>query len=562
MIEYSENDFKIDELGSFYSKEKTIFKVFSPSSKEIKLILNDKEYQMNKVGYSFETEVKGDHHLEKYYYLNDKEVPFKDPFSYYSDRNYSYILDTSRFIKEKITPKKEDNVIIYETSVRDFSCDDSFTGNNKRKLLALVESGLKYNGLSIGLDYLKELGITYLQLMPILDFDLDKTDYNWGYNPLAFNYLYSGYIVDDKNPYAFINEFRKVVNELHKNNLRITLDVVFNHVFKIHEYDLHKMIPGHIFRKKDNGTYAKGTLCGNEVKTEDPFVRAYFIEMVKRYIKLFDIDGIRIDQMGTGDYETVDQIYIEANKIKNNFLVYGEGWNMGDALDEDKRAAIINAHKIRNIGMFNDYFRDNIINHFTGFNDYSETIKSILSGDNNNMIHSQMLNYVECHDNYTFFDRMYKYYPNDLENNIKRCKLALGLVVLSRGIPFIHSGQEFLRTKNMINNSYNKPESVNRLDWKRRVEYKEICDYLKDLIEIRKNNSAFIEEKPQISFSDYNECIVYYLNDLVIVINGDDKERFYNNDKEFEVLLDSFGKKHYFNDTISLPPYSLVVLKK
>ena len=562
MIEYTENDFNIEELGSFYSKHKTVFKVFAPESRGMILVLNDKKYPMNKDGFSYEVVVEGDHHLGKYYYINDKGVSFRDPFSYFSDDKYSYVLDTTKFIKKVIIPKKENNIIIYETSVRDFSCDDNFKGKQKRKLLGLIEPGLVLNDNTIGLDYIKELGITHLQLMPVLDFSLAGKDYNWGYNPIAFNYLYNGYIDDADNPYANANELREVVNILHDNNIRVTLDVVFNHAYKIHEFDLHKMIPGHVFRLKDNGSYAKGTLCGNEIKTEDPFMRAYFVEMVKRYIRLYDIDGIRIDQMGAGDYETVNLIYFEAIKLKRDFIVYGEGWNMGDALPEDMRATIINGDKINRIGMFNDYFRNTITNYICGDKRNREDVKNVLCGTHDSLNYSQSLNYVECHDNLTFYDRLVKY--NICKNNkdvINKCKLALGIVMVSRGIPFIHSGQEFLRTKSLCENSYNRSEKINKLDWNRRVENKEICDFLKELIKIRKGTSAFVKRNPNISLSNYKECIVYAIDDLKIFINASRKNYSYNDGNRYEVILDSYNKNCYFNDTIFIKPNSIVIVK-
>ncbi len=563
MINYTSADFDIKKIGSFYSKNKTIFRVFAPESLSMNLIINNNKYEMHKNNYYFEIALSGDLEGVKYCYENDKKIVFKDPFAYYSDSNYSYVLDESKFDNRSVMPKKIKDVVLYEVSVRDFSCDDSYCGKYKRKLLAFTEKGLKLNDYyMIGLDYLKNIGISHIQLMPILSFDKDKTEYNWGYNPLAYNYINSDYILDNTNPYAFINELRNVVNVLHKNNIRITLDVVFNHVYDASKYDLDKMIPGHVFRMKIDGTYAQGSYCGNEIKSEDPFVRAYLVEMCERYIRLFDIDGIRMDLMGLLDYETVNLIEEKCKKIKSDFIVYGEGWNMGDILEENKRASSLNANKMPAIGFFNDRYRDTIIQYVFGNDSIREDVKKALSGVILNTGYSQSINYIECHDNYTFFDRILKYCQNDEYSlNVKKCKLALGLVMISRGIPFIHAGQEFLRTKKFVENSYNSDEDINKIDWNRRVENNDICDYLKALIEIRKENAVFLKEDIETNFEDYYECLVYKVGNLKIIINPSIWDHVYQDGNKYSVIFDVNGKASYTSDILSIPSYSMLICK-
>lgn len=564
MVDYKNTDFNINKLGSFYEADKTIFRVFAPEAKQMHLIINNKPYEMHKNGYCFEIGLAGNLEGIKYCFQNDNDVIFRDPFAYYSDDEYSYVLDKNKFNSFTVAPDKLKDICIYETSVRDFSCDDSYPGQYNRKLLALSEEGLKLSdNYSVGLNYLKELGISHLQLMPILDFDLDNSEYNWGYNPTAYNYIKKDYIVDSNNPYAYINELRSVVNILHCNNIRVTLDVVFNHVYNRLNYDLDKMIPGHVFRLNDDGEFAEGSLCGNEIKSEDPFVRAYLVEMCKRYIRLFDIDGVRLDLMGILDYETVNEINDECKKIKKDFIVYGEGWNMGDSLSEDLRASIMNASKIPSIAMFNDYFRDTIINYTSGNDSIRDDVKSALSGNNNSMNYSQSINYVECHDGYTFFDRMIRFKAEDpIWANVRKCKLALGLVMVARGLPFIHSGQEFLRTKNLVENSYNSNESINKIDWNRRVENDEICKCLKALIAIRKENPVFINSDTNVSFEDYYDCIIYRLDNLMIIINPCRWDYTYKDDNTYEVLYDLDGKGGYFSDVLTIPAYSMLICKR
>lgn len=399
--------------------------------------------------------------------------------------------------------------------------------------------------------------------MPVFSYDSDYSDYNWGYNPLAYNYVHSDYVNDDSNPYAYVNELRYVVNRIHENDIRVTLDVVFNHVYKANDYDLEKMIPGHIFRKTDECKFADGTYCGNEINSEDVFVRAYIVEMCTRYLRLFDIDGMRFDLMGILDCDTMNLVNVECKKIKRDFIVYGEGWNMGETLAEENRAAIINASKIPGIAMFNDYFRDTIIKYVCGNDSIRDDVKNVIGGTGIYMKYDQSINYVECHDNYTFFDRLIRYKNEDpIWLNINRCKLALALVMLSRGVSFIHAGQEFLRTKNLIDNSYNSGESINKIDWNRMIENKGISDYLRDLIEIRRNNNGFISTNADVRFEDYYDCLIYYLNDLMIIINPSKWDYTHSDGGTYKVIFDINGKNDYETDFLSIPACSAIVVKR
>lgn len=560
MSHYTSYDFDISRLGSFYTKDKTIFNVFAPNVNEMFLVIDGIRYTMNKNNMTYELSLSGDYEYSRYYFENELGDKYKDPFSYLSDNEYSYVLDVNKFNQEIVEVEEINDYVIYECNVRDFSCNEYF--DKPRSFLALSQSGLKlHDYYMLGLDYIVNLGVSHIQLMPVLAYDLDGGDYNWGYNPLAYNYVYKDYVYDKDNLYAYINELRHVVNILHSKNIRVNLDVVFNHVYKKEIYDLDKLI-GNCFRFKNDGSYADGTYCGNEIKSEDVFMSKYIVEMVKRYIKLFDIDGLRLDLMGILDYKTVYLINSEAKKMKPDFLVYGEGWNMGDVLKENKRASIINAKKIKDVSMFNDYFRDTIINYVSGNESIIEDVKNVLSCKTY-LSYKQSINYVECHDNYTFFDRMIKYkYSDPLWVNINRCKLAMALVMVARGKAFIHMGQEFLRTKQLIDNSYNASEDINKIDWHRRVEYNHIYDYLKDLITIRKENKVFIKDDVNISFEEYFSCLIYKIDDYMIIINNSNNNYNYQDNNEHEVIFDINGKCKYINNLISIPAYSMIISRK
>ena len=232
MNRYKADDFDIEKLGSFYAPAKTIFRVFSPYYKELYLVIKGHSYQMHKKGLCFEIALGADLEGIGYHYETEDGVSFCDPFAYAAINGESIVVDPRKFIKEKITMAENKAPVIYECSVRDFSSAPSYCGKYKGKFLSFTEKGLKSpEGLSIGLDYLKELGISHLQLLPVFDFDNDKGDYNWGYNPVAYNHVKPAYLNDPDDPYAYVNELRKTVNVLHENGIRVVLDVVFNHVY-------------------------------------------------------------------------------------------------------------------------------------------------------------------------------------------------------------------------------------------------------------------------------------------------------------------------------------------
>ena len=562
MTAYTSSDFDINKLGSFYEKDKTIFRVFAPNSSQVYLVINEKEYKMHQVDKCFEIALGGNLQGIRYYYKNDLNMSYTDPFSYLSNDKYSYVIDKQYFNYDVVKPDEINDILIYETSVRDFTSNKSYTGKYHKTFLGLTEDNLLLEGKEIGLNYLKKLGISHLQLLPIFAFDLDKSDYNWGYNPLAYNYVHKDYVYDDNKLYAYINEFRNVVNALHKHNIRVTLDVVFNHVYEKSTFNIDKMLGGTFFRKLEDGTYAKGTLCGNEVKSEDPFVRAYIAHMCKRYIELFDIDGLRFDLMGILDYETINLVKEECTKLKNDFIVYGEGWDMGDVLSKDKRASIINADKLPGVMMFNDFYRDTIINYVSGNDSIRQDVKDAIA--NSSYLNSeQSINFVECHDNLTFYDRVSKYIDNATEQDkAKRCKLALAIVMLSRGIPFIHSGQEFLRTKKLVENSYNAGDDINSLDWNLRVKNDDCVNYFIDLVNIRKQYKESIKNAKEAVFEDYYDCILYKLDDLFVIVNPCQWDYLYQDENEYEVIFDINGKNSYISKVLSIPAYSILICKR
>lgn len=566
-----EEEYRIDlkQLGSFYNREKTIFRLWSPLSLKAYVVLNDKEYKMDYLsGGLYELVIEGDFDLSLYHYkvLRDKYYEFNDPFSILNkDNNNSYVIDINKLLSERIHPEDYQNISIYETSVRDFSSDKNVSFKYPKKFLGLIEEGLKLDGQEVGFDYLKGLGISHLQLMPVFSFDLDSSNYNWGYNPTSFNSLENSYFVSE-NPYEQLNEFILMINTLHKNNIRVNLDVVYNHVYRVNEFNLEKMLPYYFFRYKD-GKIGNASYCGNETRSEAYFLHEYLKLLCKRFVKLFDIDGLRFDIMGILDIDTINDIKQTCKSIKPDFLIYGEGWNMGDILIDSKKAMMANCKELKNVAFFNDVFRNTLrgkdINdadaYLLGKTELKENVKNLLSGSlNMGFDLDQSINYVECHDNFTLYDKLSRY---DIDI-INVTKLALALTILSRGLPFIHSGIEFLRTKKGIDNSYNCDDDINLIDWQRKNKYIEVSEYFKALLRLRKSLNYYFNDDLQVEFIDYYEVLIYKVENLYIFINPCIFNHIYVDGNEYEIIFNTNGFTKIVADGINIDAFSIVVAYK
>lgn len=566
-----EEEYRIDlkQLGNFYNKEKTIFRLWSPLSLKAYVVLNDKEYQMDYLsGGLYELVIEGDFDLSLYHYkvLRDKYYEFNDPFSILNkDNNNSYVIDINKLLSERIHPEDYQNISIYETSVRDFSSDKNVPFKYPKKFLGLIEEGLKLDGQEVGFDYLKGLGISHLQLMPVFSFDLDSSNYNWGYNPTSFNSLENSYFVSE-NPYEQLNEFVLMINTLHKNNIRVNLDVVYNHVYRVNEFNLEKMLPYYFFRYKD-GKIGNASYCGNETRSEAYFLHEYLKLLCKRFVTLFDIDGLRFDIMGILDIDTINDIKQTCKSIKPDFLIYGEGWDMGDILIDSKKAMMANCKELKNVAFFNDVFRNTLrgrdINdadaYLLGKTELKENVKNLLSGSlNMGFDLNQSINYVECHDNFTLYDKLSRY---DIDI-INVTKLALALTILSRGLPFIHSGIEFLRTKKGIDNSYNCDDDINLIDWQRKNKYIEVSEYFKALLRLRKSLNYYFNDDLQVEFIDYYEVLIVKAENLYIFINPCIFNHIYVDGNEYEIIFNTNGFTEIVTDGINIDAFSIVVAYK
>ena len=497
--------YKGDDLGSIYSKNETKFAVWAPLAESLYLKLIDLEGKeslipMKRDGSVYRLTVSGDLLNYKYHYIvtnNGLTYEVNDPYAKGTSLNseYSVVIDYDLLLnKKKIVPKsKIENyvdAVIYETHIRDINEGNFNDVVNKGKYLGFVETGRKTKGdHPAGLDYIKYLGMTHVQIQPILDFNSEddnntKNWYNWGYDPISFFALEGSYSLDPANAMTRLNEFREMVDELHKNDLRLIVDVVYNHIYKYEDNALEKLVPHYYFRKRKNTLLSNASGCGNDVASERKMARKLIVDSVKYLFSHFDIDGLRFDLMGLIDIKTIDEAYEAAKAIKQDIMFYGEGWEMGEELPAELKASKSNASKQLNYAFFNDAYRDIIKGPSSPFNlhekgficgntDYKFGVDYAFHACVLNLSYqpmfitaNQSLNYLECHDNNTLFDKLLVSNANEEEKTLlDRVALGNAILLLSFGIPLIHMGQEIGLSKDGLDNTY-KTLGVNNLDYR------------------------------------------------------------------------------------------------
>lgn len=417
------------------------------------------------------------------------------------------------------------DLVIYEMHWRDFSIDASSGLKNKGKFLALTEPK--------AIEHLKSLGVNAVHILPSFDYasvdetKLDTPQYNWGYDPKNYNVPEGSYSTDPYNPVTRIKEFKQMVQALHKAGIRVILDVVYNHTFNIDHSNFQLTYPDMYYRKTADGKYSDGSGCGNETASEKPLMREFMLESVKYWIDEYHIDGFRFDLMGVHDIETMQQIRAEVNKIDPSIYIYGEGWSAGScAYPVDKLAMKANAQQLNGIAAFSDDMRDALRGPFS--DDHKGALLAGIPGEEESLkfgivggiAHPQVdmtkvnydkkpwtnnpteqISYVSCHDDMCLVDRLKASIPSLTDKNIPEKErtaeliridqLAQTAVFTSQGVPFILSGEEMLRDKKGVHNSYNSPDSINHLDWNNLQRYPQLFTYYKNLIQLRKNHPAF-----------------------------------------------------------------------
>ncbi|MGG6309537.1 type I pullulanase [Paenibacillus macerans] len=527
-----------DDLGAAYMPEQTFFRLWAPTASEAKVVLYEawdgppaRELAMRRdVQGTWTLAIPGDCRDLLYTYRvkvgaqwNEAADPYAKAVGVNGDK--AAILDLRGTDPEgwgneaKPSLASAADAVIYELHVRDLSIHPRSGIREKGKFLGLAEEGTRGpDGIPTGLDHVAGLGVTHVQLLPVFDYSresvderrLDEPHYNWGYDPKNYNVPEGSYATDPYDPTVRINELKRCVQALHARGLRVIMDVVYNHVFDGFLIHFTKLVPGYYLRYKADGTFSDGAFCGNECASERPMVAKYIVDSILHWVREYHIDGFRFDLMGLMDVSTMNEIRRRLDEIDPSILMIGEGWMMETVLPKERRANQDNAVKLPGIGMFNDGLRDAVKGDIfifdrkgfiSGGGGFEDGVKRGVAGGidyDGAMIRQfaqetvQTVNFVECHDNHTLWDKIVLSAPGAAEDERRAMhRLASAIVLTSQGIPFIHAGQEFMRTKDGVENSYKSPIEVNWLDWARCAAHQADVSYMRSLIALRRAHPAF-----------------------------------------------------------------------
>ncbi len=619
--EFNNQNYYDGTLGAIYTPTSTTFKLWAPTAKKVELI----DYSEQNNDFIVGEMINADNHWSisvnkdtlgmKYRYratfFDGTIREFVDPYAKATTANgtHSVVIDSQNTVPTNWNNTRmpafgdQSKAIIYEAHIRDLTIGKDNGITNKGKFLGLTEANTKtlLNNPS-GLDYLKSLGITHIQFLPMYDFDtVDETgdlsfdaQYNWGYDPLHYNVPEGSYSTNPSDPTARIKEMKQMIQTLHDNGIRVIMDVVYNHVHNTDKSPLHQSVPGYFFRYGGNGNLHNGTGVGNETASEQKMFRKYMIDSLKYWASEYNIDGFRFDLMGIHDVETMNQIRQELHKIDPSIVILGEGWDMGNHPNGIEKSHQYNAEKMPNIAFFNDVFRDSIkgdnfaasnpgyVNHANNHEFAWKILNSIKSqyvvpykAINQNVL------YNEAHDNYTLYDKLKQSTSVDEATLVRMHTHATTLQTLGYGLLFIHAGQENLRTKNNDHNSYKSPDHVNVFDYDRAQTYQQAHDYFKDLMQLRKSEALFNLN----SFEEINQKVTH-IDGLVdsskIVYKVENSETYYvisnasNHDltisipeAEYETLvadmkvyLKENSREKFTANTVKVKPNSVSIIKK
>ena len=579
--------FHFDEMT--YSPRETVFKLFAPADAACFVVVGNDSVKMTLGKDSIWTAaVKGDRKGQTYeFVVNGQASPgvFAKAVSVNGQKGVVVDLkDTNPegWETDGHVFRPYNDLIVYEMHHRDFSIareDAKYPG----KFMALTEPW--------AIDHLKELGVNAIHILPSYDYGsvdetrLNEPQYNWGYDPVNYNVPEGGYSTDPYAPEVRIREFKQMVQALHKAGIAVILDVVYNHTYDIEHSNFQKTYPDYYYRKiqpqdstvnsqlstVNSQLYSNGSGCGNETASEKPMMRTFMIESVKYWVNEYHIDGFRFDLMGCHDIETMNAIRKAADEIDPAIFIYGEGWSAGQcALPTEELGVKANITRMPRIAAFSDEIRDALRGPFDddakagwlgsgirifGSSDLAGFKESMKFGIAGAIAHpqvdmtkvnyskapwanepSQMMSYVSCHDDMCLFDRLKASLPGVSKDELIRLDLlAQTAVFTSQGVPFMLSGEELLRTKQGVHNSFESPDSINHLDWSNKEKYPQVFNYYKNLIAMRKNHQAFrlgsaSLVRENLEFLDMPEKIVAYrvngaaVNDswrnIIVILNA------------------------------------------
>lgn len=532
---YNTSEFKekyIDterKQGAVCTEEGTSFLLWSPLSEKAEL----RFYKEGEGGVSFfQTEMKKEEkgmwsyetaeNLHGVYYdfrtmTEGEETVFGDPYAKACGMNGKRSMavdlketDPEGWMEDR-RPEKQEETVIYELHIKEFSWDEAggFSKENRGKYLAFTEEHTTLNKDGVhptGLDYLKKLGITHVQIMPAYDYgsvdEKNEEEFNWGYDPVNYNVPEGSYSSDPKHGEVRIREFKEMVQALHRNGFRVIMDVVYNHMYDL-DSNLNKAVPWYYFRTYENGGISNGSACGNDMASEREMCAQYILDSVLYWAEEYHIDGFRFDLMGLLDTKLMNRIRraLDEKYGRGEILLFGEPWAADDTASEGKVVMALkkNVSQLdKYVGMFCDDTRDAIKGHvfegeIPGFVNRAEnmeekilnSVKAWCTKDTGIKAPSQVITYVSAHDNWTLWDKLAITTPDEVRRMMEN-KLAAAIYMTCQGHLFMLSGEEFARTKDGHENTYNSPISLNRLDWKRAYKYEELSTFYEGLIALRK----------------------------------------------------------------------------
>ncbi|MFV0255731.1 MAG: type I pullulanase [Erysipelotrichaceae bacterium] len=575
-------------LGVIVNNDITTFHLWAPTATLVRVVIDESEvYNLQRYPRGlYKLTLNENKHLSSYYYLievNGKIKRTLDPYGLSSIENSkaNAIIDLDKLnLPSKVSPSKANDTLIGEVSIRDFT--KGLAIENRATFKGFTTSGLKIADQAVGFDYLVDLGITHVQIMPVNDFaTVDELNpfrfYNWGYDPAQYFTLEGSYASDAKLADQRMKEFYHLVRSLHINNLKVIVDVVFNHVYDLATSPLYLSVPYYYFRYNDNSTLSNGSFCGNDLDSKALMMRRYIVDVLKFYVNFYDVDGFRFDLMGILDIDTMQLIARELQMIKPDIMLYGEGWSMPTALSDMEKASVYNADKLLDYGFFDDYFRDvskgrseknhqRELGYLTGDFSKIEDFKNALCGNSprSNVKNHQVIHYTECHDNYTLWDKIkHSCHLDSKELRIKKHKLVLASTMLAKGIFFFQLGQEFCRSKNGVDNSYNSSDDINMINWQRVVSYQEVVNYFKRLIRLRKAYPILTVSEVFNEFEVINNALLWSqsLNEqkIIVAINPSDQDIEKHYQTEVTVIFDGVSVDEYSVNTVVIKAYSIII---
>ena len=620
----SAQDFNFDEIN--YSPARTVFKLFAPGkAKNVVLNVYAKgdvavdpkpvvKKRMRRLGDNLWTvELKGDQ-KGKFYTFNigKGETPgvFAKAVGVNGKRGAIIDMGTTDpkgWTDDRVLATKNlADIVIYEMHHRDFSIEPTSGFRNKGKFLALTEQK--------AIDYLKRLGINAVHILPSFDYasvdeaKLDKPQYNWGYDPLNYNVPEGSYSSNPYDPATRVREFKEMVQALHKAGIRVILDVVYNHTLDLDNSNFQRTFPDYFYRFCQDGKPSNGSGCGNETASEKPMMRQFMLQSVKYWVSEYHVDGFRFDLMGVHDIETMNDIRKELAAINPNVFVYGEGWSAGQcAYPASELAVKACMRRMPGVAAFCDDMRDALRGPFSddkkgaflaGIAGSEESLKAGIAGmiahpqvDYSKVNYSkepwalqptQCINYVSCHDDLCLVDRLKASVPSITTDELVRLdELAQTAVFTSQGVPFMLSGEEMLRDKKGVHNSYNSPDSINELRWENLKRYPQVFSYYEGLISLRRNHPAFRLGnadlvRQHLEFLPSDDCFVAFRltgnaggdtwRNIIVALNANKQQRSITiPDGQYTVvcrdgIINESGLDTIIGSQITVPAQSAIII--